>query len=182
LEVVAVKVILRENVINLGDMGSVVNVAAGYARNFLFPRNLAVGADSASAKQLEHTMREIHKHEEKHKAVLRDVAQKLEGVVVEILARAGVEDKLFGSVTSVQIAEKLHELGHEVDRRTIVIHDPIKSLGTHKVSVKLGNGVEAALKVSVKKIEEEAPAVEEAAAEAPPAAAAVAADEAEDSE
>jgi large subunit ribosomal protein L9 len=182
LEVVEVKVILRENVINLGDMGTVVNVSPGYARNFLFPRNLAIDAGSGNAKQLEHTMREIRKHEEKHRAILREVAKKVEGLVVEVTARAGVEDKLFGSVTSVQIAEKLREMGQEIDRRMIVIHDPIKTLGTHKVTVKLGNGVDAALKVSVKKIEEEAPAVEEVEAEEAVPAAVADAEEAKESE
>lgn len=162
------KVILCENVVHLGDMGSVVNVSPGYARNFLFPRNLAVSADSGTAKQLEHTMREIRKREEKHKVVLRDVASQIEALNIEIEARAGAEGKLFGSVTSMQIAERLRGLGHELDRRQIVLHDPIKSVGVHKVQVKLGNGVEATLKVNVKAIAEEVPAAEEEAeAEAP---------------
>lgn len=156
------KVILCENVINLGDMGTTVTVTPGYARNFLFPRNLAVSADSASAKQLEHTMRGIRKREEKHKGVLRDLAKQLEGAALEFVVRAGAEDKLFGSVTNANIADKLEELGHKLDRRMIAMHEPIKTLGTHKVAVKLGNGVEATLKISVKKLEEEVPAAAKA--------------------
>lgn len=160
------KVILSENVMNLGDMGAEVNVAAGYARNFLFPRKLAVGADSASGKEIEHHLRNIKKKEEKHKAVLQGVAKKLEAVTVALTARAGAGDKLFGSITTIQIAEKLKEQGHDIERRMIVLSEPIKTLGIHAVTVKLGNGVEGSIKVWVsKEADEETADAEVAAAE-----------------
>ncbi len=150
------KVILSHDVPNLGKMGVTVNVADGYARNFLLPRKLAVGANSASAKQIEHELRIIKKREEKQRAVLMAEAKKLEGVTVEIKARAGEEEKIFGSVTTANIAEKLGELGFTVDRKTIVLEEPIKSLGIFVVPVKLASGIEATVKVWVTAIEEEA--------------------------
>jgi len=152
------KVILCEDIANLGKMGSSVKVADGYARNYLLPRKLAVNADSASAKQIEHEMAIIKRREEKQKAAIAEVAKKLEGVTVEIKARAGEEDKLFGSVTNAMIAEKLAEAGHEIDRKLIVLEEPIRTLGIFTVPVRLGHGVEAEVKVWVSAIEEEEPA------------------------
>src|SRR5690606_29934457 len=128
-ETTDVKVILSENVPNLGEMGETVRVKDGYARNYLFPRNLAVPAESGSAKQIEHEMRMIKKREEKRKIALREVVKQMEALTVEIKARAGEEDKIFGSVTSAMIAEKMKELGHEVDRRSVKLEEPIKALG-----------------------------------------------------
>jgi large subunit ribosomal protein L9 len=149
------KVILSEDVATLGRMGATVSVADGYARNFLLPRKLAVRADSGSAKQIEHETRVIRKREEKQRAVLSDLAKTLEGVTVEIKARAGEEEKIFGSVTSANIAEKLAELGHQFDRKAIVLEEPIKSLGIFGVPVRLASGIEATIKVWVTPIEEE---------------------------
>jgi large subunit ribosomal protein L9 len=122
------------------------------------PRKLAVRADSGSAKQIDHELRVIRKREEKHRAALAEVAKALEGVTVEIKARPGEEDKIFGSVTSGQIAEKLAEMGHTVDRKAIVLDEPIKALGIFGVPVRLASGIEATLKVWVAPIEEEATA------------------------
>lgn len=149
------KVILSHDVPNVGKMGATVSVADGYARNFLLPRKLAVGANSASARQIEHEMRIIKKREERQRAVLMAEAKKLEGVTVEIKARAGEEEKIFGSVTSAHIAEKLAEQGFTVDRKTIALEEPIKSLGIFAVPVKLASGIEANVKVWVTAIEEE---------------------------
>ena len=143
------KVILCENVIGLGDMGITVSVADGYARNFLLPRKLAVRADSASAKQIEHEMRIIRKREEKHRAELGGVAKQIEGLTIEIKARAGEEERIFGSVTTANIAEKLKEAGFEIERKKILLTEPIKSLGIFSVPVRLANGIEANLKVWV---------------------------------
>jgi large subunit ribosomal protein L9 len=155
------KVILSENVVNVGKMGATVNVADGYARNFLLPRKLAVRADSSSAKEIDHQMRVIRRKEEKQRSVWQAAAKALEGVTVEIKARAGEEDKIFGSVTTAQIAEKLAELGHVVDRKAIVLEEPIKALGIFAVPVRLASGIEATVKVWVNPIEEK----EEEAAE-----------------
>jgi len=144
-----VKVILCEDVPNLGDMGAEVKVADGYARNYLIPRKLAVNAHSTSAKQIEHEKRNISRREEKLRAQLVEVAKRLEGVTVEIKVRAGEEDKIFGSVTTAHIAEGLKELGHEVDRKKLQLDEPIKSLGIYVVPVRLVSGIEASVKVWV---------------------------------
>ncbi|MBI5092728.1 MAG: 50S ribosomal protein L9 [Candidatus Hydrogenedentes bacterium] len=143
------KVILSENVPNLGDMGATVKVAAGYARNFLLPRKLAVPAQSGSAKQIEHEMRIIRKREEKHLSKMAEYGKTLEALTVEIKVRAGEEDKIFGSVTSANIAEKLKELGHAIDRKAIHLDEPIKALGIYTVPVRLAKGVDANVKVWV---------------------------------
>lgn len=143
------KVILSEDVDNLGDMGETVNVAPGYARNFLLPRRLAVQADSASAKQIEHEMRIIRKRDEKRRVELAEVAKGLGGIRLEFTAKAGTEGKLFGSITSLHISNKLQEIGHPVNRRKIQLAEPIKSLGEHEVEVVLTSGIGATLKVIV---------------------------------
>ena len=143
------KVILNENVPNLGEMGATVKVAAGYARNFLLPRKLAVPAESGSAKQIEHELRIIRKREEKHLAKMAEYAKTLENLTIEIKVRAGEEDKIFGSVTAMNIADKLKELGHAVDRKNVHLEEPIKALGIYTVPVRLAKGVDANVKVWV---------------------------------
>ena len=153
------KVILCEDVPNLGKMGASVKVADGYARNYLLPRKLAVNADSASAKQIEHEMQIIRRREEKLRAAMTKFAKKIEGLTVEIKTRAGEEDKLFGSVTNAMIAEKLAEMGVEIERKQLVLDEPIRSLGIFMVPVRLGHGIEASLKVWVTPLVEEEPTV-----------------------
>ncbi len=164
------KVILSDDIDNLGEMGQTVNVADGYARNFLIPRKLAVAADSASAKQIEHEMRIIKKREEKRRAEARALAKKLEEVTVEVQVRAGEGDKIFGSVTTGHIAEKLAEQGFEVGRKLIRLAEPIKTLGIFNVPVKMPGGIEAEIKVWVSRIEDEEPAPVEEEAETEPVA------------
>ncbi|HOD50365.1 MAG TPA: 50S ribosomal protein L9 [Candidatus Hydrogenedentes bacterium] len=167
------KVILSENVAHLGDMGATVNVSDGYARNYLFPRKLAVPADSGSAKEMEHQRRIIARREEKVRAELGQEAKALEGQTVEIKARAGENEKIFGSVTSAMIAQKLLELGYKFDRKQIELDEPIKSLGIYTVPVRLMKGIMANIKVWVSAEEPEASAQAEAV-EAIPAEAAAA--------
>ncbi len=143
------KVILCEHVASLGDMGQTVKVADGYARNYLIPRKMAVSLDSASAKQVEHEVRQIKRREEKVRAKLQEVAKTMEELTLEFKARAGEDEKLFGSITSAMIAEQLKAKGYEVDRKSIKLEEPIKNLGIFTVSVKLGSGVEAHIKVWV---------------------------------
>lgn len=163
-------VILCDDVENLGEMGQTVKVADGYARNFLIPRRLAVKADSASAKQIEHEMSIIKRREEKRRAEQTKIAKELEKITVEIKVRAGEGDKIFGSVTAGHIAEKLAEIGQEINRKNLVLAEPIKSLGIFKVAVKFPGGIEAQIKVWVTGIEEakksDAEIAELAAAEA----------------
>ena len=143
------KVILCEDVDNVGEMGQTVKVSPGFARNFLIPRRLAVSADSASAHQIEHEMRIIKKREEKRRKELAEVANGMNGLRVEFRAKVGEEGKLFGSVTNLHIANKLAEHGHTVNRKKIVLTEPIKSLGEHKVTVRLKTGIEAKILVVV---------------------------------
>ncbi len=158
------KVILCEDVDNLGEMGETVNVAPGYARNYLLPRRLAVSADSASARQIEHEMRIIKKREERRRKELAEVAQGIDGTKIVFKAKAGSEGKLFGSVTTLHIAQKLEELGHNINRRKIDLSEPIKSLGEHEVTLRLKSGIEAKINVVVEAEEiVEAPPEEKAA-------------------
>jgi len=143
------KVILCEDIDNLGDMGETVKVAPGYARNYLLPRRLAVSADSASAKQIEHEMRIIRKREEKRRAELAEVAKGMDGLVLEFVAKAGTEGKLFGSITTLHIAQKLAAMGHEVNRKRIQLDEPVKTIGDHPVIVEFKTGIEANITVRV---------------------------------
>ena len=164
------QVILCEDVDNLGKMGEQVKVSPGYARNFLLPRKLAVVADSASARQIEHEMRIIKKREDKRRVELQEVIKGMADLKVEFLAKSAEEGKLFGSITTLHIANKLNEMGHEINRKKIVLKEPIKSLGDHSVALQLGAGVEAVITVVVTAdtTQEPEPKVEEVAAEAPP--------------
>lgn len=149
------KVILCEDVSNLGEMGTEVNVADGYARNYLLPRKLAVRADSATAKQIDHEMRIIRRREDKQRTALAQLADQLEQLTLEFKARAGEDDRIFGSVTSANIADKLAEMGHTVDRKAIMLDEPIRSTGIFAVPVRLAGGIEANVKVWVSPLEEE---------------------------
>lgn len=145
------KVILKDDVKGLGTMGSVVSVATGYGRNYLIPRNLAIEASPKNIKQFEHEKNIILK---KAKMIIRsaeDLAQKISGITVNIEALSGEEDKLFGSVTSMDIAEALSKKGVDIDKRKIVLEEPIKRLGTYSVAVKLHQDVSANVTVEVKK-------------------------------
>lgn len=162
------KVILCEDVENLGPIGETVNVARGYARNYLLPRRLAVVADSASAKQIEHEMRIIRKREAKQNAELAEVAKTLEGIKLEFTAKAGSEGKLFGSITNHHIADKLKEAGHDVDRKRIQLGEPLKTLGEHAVTIRFSRAVEVAIKVTITaEAGSEEATLEEAPTEAP---------------
>lgn len=174
------KVILCENVSSLGEIGATVKVSDGYARNYLIPRKLAVQVDSGSARQIEHQVRQIRRKEEKERAALKEVAKKLDGLTVELKARAGQNEKIFGSITAANIAAKLKEMGHDFDRRQVMLPEPIKSLGIYSVPLRLMTGVEAGIKVWVSaELTEEEIAAAAAAAEAAEAAKAAEAEAAE---
>ena len=145
------KVILREDVPNLGDSGTVVNVKPGYARNYLIPQGLAAQATSRNIKLSEHTLREIQKQIDVENARVEEVKARLQDVSVTVTKAAGDNEKLFGSVTTKDIASALAEEGVTLDRRRIVIEEPIKSLGVYTVNAKLRGGVNAEFKVWVVK-------------------------------
>lgn len=163
------KVILCEDVDNLGAMGDSVNVAPGYARNFLLPRKLAVSAESTSAKQLLHEQRIIEGREAKRRKAFNEVRERLEDVRLLFIAKAGEEGKLYGSITSLHIHEKLVELGHDIDRKCIHLAEPLRSLGETKVLVRLARDIETELSVTVQAEEGETPAPDADAAEEAPA-------------
>ena len=143
------QVILRDRMENLGDAGEIVDVKPGYARNYLIPQGLAYAATASNVKQIE---REKADRQEKEAATLgaaRERAAKLEGVSLTFNARAGQEGKLFGSITSGDIAEKLAEQGLEVDRRSIELEEPIKALGVFTVPIRLHPQVHPEIKVWV---------------------------------
>ena len=143
------QVILRDRLENLGDAGEIVDVKPGYARNYLIPQGLAYEATSSNVKQIE---REKAKRAEQETAALtgaRERAAKLEGVSLTFNMRAGQEGKLFGSITSADIAEKLAEQGFEVDRRQIELDEPIKALGVFTVPLRLHSQVHPEIKVWV---------------------------------
>ncbi len=144
-----VQVILSEDVHNLGDAGDVVNVKPGYARNFLIPQGKALPATAARVHEVEHKRRVIAEKRAKELKDLESVKLRLEGIALEIAAQVGEEGKLFGSVTAANLAELLAEKGVEVDRRKIVLAEPIKSVGEHAVSVRLRNDVGASRKGTV---------------------------------
>jgi len=147
------KVILKEDVKNLGEIGTIKNVADGYARNYLLPRNLAVEASDKSVKQFEHLKNQILAKAGKIKKSSDDLAVRLSNTQISIEAQAGEEDKLFGSITTTDIAEALSKQGIEVDKRKIAMEAPIKRLGTHNITVKLSQGVTANVALEVKKAE-----------------------------
>ena len=131
------RVILKEDVKKLGSMGQIVTVADGFARNYLVPRGLAVEASSKNMKSLEHAQRVIQEKAKKVKESFQDFADRLSKITLVLQAKSGEEGKLFGSVTSMDIAEKLKSEGIEIDRKKISLEEPIKRLGTHTVSIHL---------------------------------------------
>jgi large subunit ribosomal protein L9 len=148
------EVILQQDVDKVGRLGEVVRVKPGFARNFLLPRGLAVVADRKNLAVLEHQKRVVAAKRSKAKKAAEDIASRLTPVALIIRARAGEEDKLFGSVTNQDIARALGEAGFEVDRKKIVLDAPIKALGEYAVPVHLGPDVRVTIKVTVAKEEE----------------------------
>jgi large subunit ribosomal protein L9 len=147
------QVILRDDMDNLGKSGEVVNVKPGYARNYLLPRGLAVKATASDVARVEHDKRVIAARTAKLAKEAQAEADKLSQVSVSIARAVGEEDKLYGSVTSRDIAEALREQGVVVDSKKIHLDEPIKALGMVEIPVKLGRGVTANIKVWVVKEE-----------------------------
>ena len=143
------KVILMQEVDKLGEVGDVVDVAAGYGRNYLLPQGLAVVATAKNKRQLEHEQRLRDHHIAKARKVSADLAQQLQGVACQFARKAGEDGRLFGSVTSMDIAQQLQEAGFTIDRRRIHLDQPLKSLGTFDVPVRLQADVLATLKITV---------------------------------
>lgn len=147
------KVILKENIDTLGHIGDIVKVAPGYARNYLLPRGLAIEATTRNAKAFEHAKRQMEYKKNKVLELAKQFAARIEGLAFVLSHQAGEEGKLFGSVTNMEIAEKLKAEGIDVDRKKILLADPIKQLGEYSVAIKVHPEVTASLKVNVTKAE-----------------------------
>jgi large subunit ribosomal protein L9 len=146
----SMKVILKTDVKDLGKVGDLVNVSNGYARNFLFPRNMASEATEKRVKEMQHLQKMAESKMKKVVAERKELIEKINGITVTFKMTAGDTDKLFGSVTNIDISNELEKQGHSIDRRDIEI-EPIKMLGQHKATVKLGEGLEAEVTVSVER-------------------------------
>ena len=143
------QVILKEDILNLGFKGDVVNVKKGYGRNYLIPQGKAVIASESALKMLAEDNRQRAHKLAKIKADAEALAASLNGVSVSIATKASESGKVIGSVTSVQIADTLAEKGFTVDRRLIALKEPLKELGAHKVVIKLHKEVSAEVEVVV---------------------------------
>ncbi|HEB50501.1 MAG TPA: 50S ribosomal protein L9 [Desulfobulbus sp.] len=143
------EIILKKTIDTLGREGDIVNVKPGYARNYLIPKQMAVPVNKATLARLKREQQAIADRLAQEKKEAETMAAKLEGKVVDIARRVGEENRLFGSVTTSDIAGRLEEMGITVDRRAIVLTDPIKSIGESRVSVKVGYQMTAEITVQV---------------------------------
>jgi large subunit ribosomal protein L9 len=145
------KVILRQDHEKLGEAGSVIQVKPGFARNFLIPKGIVYPATADNLKKYEGEKQQLNMKKLQEQRKSEELAKVLENVSCTITVQVGEEDKLFGSVTSQHIAESLETQGHKIDKRKIVLDEPIKSLGIYSVPIKLHSEVEAKVKVWVVK-------------------------------
>ncbi|WP_320169632.1 50S ribosomal protein L9 [Maridesulfovibrio sp.] len=161
------KLILRADVDALGRLGEIVSVKPGYGRNYLIPQGLAMPASEANLKQFELEKRKLQEMADNLRTQAEGLRDRLAEIEIKIEVRVGEGDKLYGSVTAVNIAEAIEELGFDIDRRKILLSDPIRSLGEYEIEIKLHPEVRGEVKLVVAKVGapvEEEP-VEEAEAE-----------------
>jgi len=147
------KVILKENIDTLGHIGDIVKVAPGYARNYLIPKGLAIEATEKNAKALDHLKRQMEYKKNKVLEQAKGLAARIEAISINLAHQAGEEGKLFGSVTNMELAEHLKAQGIEIDRKKIVLAEPIKHVGEFTATVKLHPEVNANLKINITKSE-----------------------------
>lgn len=144
------EVILIQDVDNLGAANEKVKVKSGYARNFLIPQKYAIEASPSNLKQLEEKLKQLKKKEERLLAEINQVIDKLKEGAIKIGAKTGTSGKIFGSITTVQIARAIRDQkGYEIDRRRIHIIEEVKELGTHKAKIDFSNGNETELEFEV---------------------------------
>src|SRR5215831_2099086 len=143
------EVILREHVDNLGKRGEIVKVADGYARNFLLPRKLALPATEGNKKHVERERKKVEARETEEKAQAEAIAARLATLEIAFQRRVGETEQLYGSVTSADIADLLKTKGFEIDRRKLILPEPLKTLGDHTVNLKLHREVTVPLKVTI---------------------------------
>src|SRR5690242_18719111 len=143
------KVLLRQDVDDLGARGEIVRVRAGYARNYLLPRKLAVEATAGNVKGIEQERAALLRKEAKERSTAEAQSQQMGSLVLEFKRKSGEQGALYGSVTSMDIAESLHERGYEIDRHRIHLREPLKRLGEYSVPVRLHRDVTIELQVKV---------------------------------
>jgi len=143
------QVLLREDIDNLGARGEIVRVKAGYARNYLLPRKLAVEATANNVRQIEGEKAALAKREAKERSTAELQASQLQKLTLKFERKVGEAGVLYGSVTSMDIAHALHEQGYEIDRRKIVLREPIKRFGNYNVPVRLHRDVTLELPINV---------------------------------
>ncbi|MCK8600617.1 50S ribosomal protein L9 [Desulfoferrobacter suflitae] len=147
------KIILTENIASLGEIGQIVNVAPGYARNYLLPQGLALKATGENVRELEHRKRILAAKREKVRREMLSAAEKLNQVSIQLHRKVAEDDKLYGSVSVVDIANALEGQGFEVDRKNIILDQPIKQLGTYSVPIRMGSDVNANIQLVIEKEE-----------------------------
>jgi large subunit ribosomal protein L9 len=145
------QIILQEDVEKLGNRGQIVEVAEGYARNFLLPRKLALEASAGNMKRLERMRATFAKKEATEKDAAQKLAELLAGVSLSLTRKAGENDQLFGSVTTADLAAALEAQGYTIDKRKITLTDPIKLVGEYQIPIKLHREVIANVKLAVTK-------------------------------
>jgi large subunit ribosomal protein L9 len=155
------KVILQETLEGVGNLGDLLDVSPGFARNYLLPRKKAVEADNRNIKEFEHAKRVTAEKAKKERQEIEALAKKISTVSLTISAQVGKDDKMFGSVTAKDIAEGLVEQGYTVDRRKIQLTQPIKELGTFAIAIKLPRDVAASVSVHVVKKQDAEPQTSE---------------------
>jgi large subunit ribosomal protein L9 len=147
------KVILTESIDSIGQIGDLVNVAPGYARNFLFPKGLALEASGKNVRELEHKKRLLAQKKEMRRQEMLSFAEKLNGVTLSMRRKVAEEDKLYGSVSGTDVAKGLEELGHNVERKAILLEQPLKQLGEFSVVIRIDAQISATIRVVIEKEE-----------------------------
>lgn len=143
------EVILRQSIEKLGHPGDVVKVSPGYARNYLLPRGFAYEATAGNKKRIAQEKERLDQAEEQRRSTAKELATRLEEVSLTFSARVGDEGKLFGSVTSTDIAHQLEQQGYQIEKRQIELHEPIRALGVYRVPIRLHADVHPEIKVWV---------------------------------
>jgi large subunit ribosomal protein L9 len=149
------ELILKKTVESLGEEGEIVKVKSGYARNYLIPKKIAVLANKANLNLLEQEKATIEARKEKQRQEAEALSKKISGTIINLKHRVGEEDKLFGSVTAADISEKLAEMNIQVDKKNVLLAEPIKTLGEIIVPIKVGYQMTSEITVQVVPLEAE---------------------------
>jgi large subunit ribosomal protein L9 len=146
------KVLLKADVPKIGKKGEILEVKEGYARNFLFPNGMAVEASGGAMKQVEAEKKALERKKAKEKEEALALAEKIKGTTITLRHKAGEEGRLFGSITSAEVAEALKQKGFTIDKKQVILEEPIRLVGSHGVKIKLHTEVTADLHLEVAKL------------------------------